>query len=242
MTLPRQHPLGLGVRGADRLDEFIAKDGLVDGLSATLLSKEASFCCAFVHGPAGSGKTHLLKGLSHSAITRGIAVLGLDARAPAPAAGLPSAKGIDKGALVVCDDVDAPVGDAGWEEGLLNLYLEAELLPARLLFSAQSHPREAMERPELASRLAGQLVVGLERLDGEALRRMLEGKVRRRGLGIKGAALDYLLNHASRDAARLEQLLATLDRLCQARMSSQLTIPMIKSALADTTEPPRDEA
>lgn len=117
------------------------------------------------------------------------------------------------------------------EEGLWILYLRAEARGLRLLLSAHTSPQQTISRPELASRLAGQLVVALNRLDGDGLRKMVFGKFARRSLRTSDLALDYLLNHGSRETKKLDDIVAAVDELCQTRRSANVTIPILKQVL-----------
>ncbi|MCH9662695.1 MAG: hypothetical protein K0U66_03430 [Gammaproteobacteria bacterium] len=439
MKLPGQKPLGLRVRGDDDLAGFVAADGIVASIKATVLADEDAFGCVYVHGEEGSGKTHLLNGIARAALSQGRDLFFLDTDQPAEWGNI--ADDLAPGTLVICDSIDAgtlatsnsidagktqssdnsaptnvgldsvatqhktaamsskaanstppatatdqrltpapsdlateqdpslataqksapatnqgpapateqslptateqvpslapaqksdlatkqslflsagqnptlfadqspnltaelasapttPAGappttpaelapapttpasapaatppatpaelasasvpDAGAavalvpaqpsvtlvandtsvsspmrdrEEGLWILYLRAEARGLRLLLSAHTSPQQTISRPELASRLAGQLVVALSRLDGDGLRKMVFGKFARRSLRTSDLALDYLLNHGSRETKKLDDIVAAVDELCQTRRSANVTIPILKQVL-----------
>ncbi len=408
MKLPSQKPLGLRVRGDDDLAGFVAADGVVESIKATVLASEGAFGCVFVYGEEGSGKTHLLNGIARTALSQGRNLFFLDIDEPAEWGSI--ADDLAPGTLVICDGVDAgkarscdgtataggdleilagqhkttavsrnaansalsalaadrrstsastPAADqnpsstteqklalaanqnstlvadqqlalaadqnptptanqnptptanqklalaadqsrsltaeqsptptanqnptlaaaqtsalaAGRsqslitdqnsasgadtgaaveimpakpkvandasvslsaqdrEAGLWILYLCAEARGLRLLLSARTSPRQTTTRPELASRLAGQLVVALNRLDGDGLRKMVFSKLARRGLRSSDLALDYLLNHGSRETKKLDYIVAAVDELCQTRRSANVTIPILKQIL-----------
>ena len=440
MKLPGQKPLGLRVRGDDDLAGFVAADGIVASIKATVLADEDAFGCVYVHGEEGSGKTHLLNGIARAALSQGRDLFFLDTDQPAEWGNI--ADDLAPGTLVICDSIDAgtlatsnsidagktqssdnsaptnvgldsvatqhktaamsskaanstppatatdqrltpapsdlateqdpslataqksapatnqgpapateqslptateqvpslapaqksdlatkqslflsagqnptlfadqspnltakqasapttpasappatpaelapapttpasapaatpppatpaelasaSVPDAGVavalvpaqpsvtlvandtsvsssmrdrEEGLWILYLRAEARGLRLLLSAHTSPQQTISRPELASRLAGQLVVALSRLDGDGLRKMVFGKFARRSLRTSDLALDYLLNHGSRETKKLDDIVAAVDELCQTRRSANVTIPILKQVL-----------
>ena len=105
----------------------------------------------WLHGPAGSGKSHLLQALcaAHGGDAR---YLPLDGIAPLRAEALAGWQG----ASPLCiDAMAAVVGDAAWERELFNLYRDCDERGAPIVMAARETPRQlGFVLPDLASRCA----------------------------------------------------------------------------------------
>ena len=89
----------------------------------------------FLHGPPGSGRTHLLHACCHAVEARGGAIvyLPLGELQDAPPAELLA--GLEAHALVCLDDADAVAGRRHWEEALFHLYNRCLETGCRLLLA-----------------------------------------------------------------------------------------------------------
>lgn len=230
----RQLPLDLRLRDHSRFDTFHA-DG--NGLAAATLKVMAA-CAAgagerqvFLHGGAGSGKTHLLQAACHEAFAqrRSCAYLPLqELQALDPSAVLEGMDGLE---LLVLDDLQAVAGQPDWERALFGLINQVRERRGRLLLAARAAPEAIGCRlPDLTSRLGWGPVFRLDQPGDLELKAILQKRAALRGLELSGAVADYLLRHECRD---LEVLLSLLHRLDLAALAEQrrLTIPFIREQL-----------
>lgn len=177
----------------------------------------------WLHGPAGSGKSHLLQACCAAQPGSAYLPLGLLAS---------SGPGVLEGAetlpLLAVDDPQAVAGDAAWEEALFRLYNEADLARTRVLFAAPGPVGTLPLRlPDLRSRLLSLLALPLAPLDDEHQVEALRRHAEQRGLTLPVEAAQYLQRRLPRDMATL---VAALDRLDAASLREQrrLTVPFIR--------------
>ncbi|MGC4027505.1 MAG: DnaA regulatory inactivator Hda [Steroidobacteraceae bacterium] len=219
--------LSLGVRLQDRAT-FASFVWPPDSAAATALAAFADgsgLRTLLVHGPAGSGKSHLLQACC--------AAQPVSAYLPLRLLG-PAGPGVLEGAdtlpLLAVDDLDAVVGDAGWEQALFRLYNDCEAAGVRVIF-ASSLPPGALQwqLPDLRSRLQHLLALPLAPLDDALQIEALQRHAEQRGLTLPVEAAQYLQRRLPRDMA---SLVAALDRLDAASLREQrrLTVPFIRQA------------
>lgn len=182
----------------------------------------------YVHGPAGSGRSHLLQAICAAAPGAGYfplrELLG---------SGVAVLEGIASLPLVTIDDLDLAAGDGPWERALFNLYNECMAGGARLVVSAAVPAGTLpLALPDLASRLAAMPHYGLRRLDESRQREALRLHAAQRGIEVSEEALLYLQRRFARDMASLHGL---LDQLDAASLEEQrrLTLPFIRRVLGD---------
>jgi chromosomal replication initiator protein len=190
----------------------------------------------FVHGPAGSGKSHLAAALVARAARRRpdlvAAVLGPDAFAAArpdgdsedPASALADARRAD---LVVLEDVQRlPARAAAAVADLLD---HAAARRRQVVATATHGPARLAHLPvRLTDRLAAGLVVALRPLAPESRLAFLRDRARRRRLDPDAPALAWLAEHLGGSARRLEGglvRLAALARLNGGRLPGPDELP-----------------
>ncbi|MGB5832112.1 MAG: DnaA regulatory inactivator Hda [Thiohalocapsa sp.] len=184
-----------------------------------------------VHGPADSGKSHLLLAACHDVVERGgtALYLPLDQDGPAPAI----LEDLETRDAVVVDALEAVSGDATWERGLFDLYNRLQDAGKRLLVAARVPPPALrLELPDLRSRLSAGPAYLLRGLDDDGRARLLDVAALQRGLCLDPAAVRYILNRCPRDPGWLLQLLDELDRVCLQRRRAP-TARLIGELLAD---------
>jgi DnaA family protein len=219
---PDRHRLAYFHPGADGREAW-------DRVQA-LLAGEVRF--AFLWGPSGAGKTHLLEGAARAAggtywelaaLRREAATAGLDPEtllAAAPA-----------GTLVALDGLEAVAGDAAWEAAVFHLYNRINEEGGRLLAAAATNPNSlGLVREELRSRLHWGGSFPLGRLSDDERLAALQGHAEARGLALKDEVGRYLLRYYSRN---MHQLMAALERLDAAALAERrrLTVPFVKAQL-----------
>ena len=222
-----QLPLALRWPVQQRFDTFFTG---ANGTAVALMQAAVQIAgapWAFVAGPAGSGKTHLLLAACAAASAAGRAAqyLPLASLSGDRAAAVRALGGSD---LLALDDVHALVGDRAAEHALFDLYNRCKMENSTLLFAANAPPaRLGVTLPDLLSRLSACAQAVLKPLDDAARRALLRERAQARGLVLDDAALDWLFAHAPRD---LGSLAAQLERIDRAALAAQrrVTVPFLR--------------
>jgi chromosomal replication initiator protein len=182
----------------------------------------------FVHGPPGTGKTHLMSALAEQVIrrepTRVVTILSsaeLGARSAeqltegeseAQFCTLSSALRAGGCDLLVVEDVQHL--SARGRLTLVPIFDELHARGVPLVFTATAGPRR-LDLPErLASRLAGGLVVGLEPLGVASRLTVLQDRAQRRQLAVSNAVLAWVAERTS-GGRQLEGALLRLEALAK---------------------------
>ena len=181
----------------------------------------------FLHGPAGTGKTHLVSALV-AEVTRQAPALVVTVT-PASDFSLSTPQPSPEPAAVESgfDPEAARRSDLWVVEDLQHLPVRAveafvqtfDFLHARqcpMVFTALAGPRHlANLSARLASRLVGGLVVGLEPLGPASRLALLEDKAQRRQLAVGRDVLAWLAEHLTGGGRQLEGAIARLEALAR---------------------------
>ncbi len=169
-----------------------------------------------LHGPTGSGKTHLVSALIEE-LTRDCPALVVHALAAAdlhPAADAPT-PGQDAD-LIVVEDVQhlAP----GAAEVLVRLIDDAVTRQRQVVLTALTGPAQLTHRGEplparLTSRLAAGLTVALTPLSAASRLAVLRRRAEERGLAVAPEVLTWLADHLPGGARQLDGALTNLEAL-----------------------------
>ncbi|MBK9251091.1 MAG: DnaA regulatory inactivator Hda [Proteobacteria bacterium] len=218
--------LTLGVRLTDRalLGNFLAGDNPLALAAARELAATAGAGALFVHGAAGSGKTHLLQGLCVA--VPGAAYLPLATLAELGPGVLEGAAGLP---LVAIDDLHLIAGDAAWEQALFRLHNERRGSGMAVAATAPA-TRLPLRLPDLASRLAALTHYGLRPLDEDQQRQALQLRARTRGFELPDETVGFLQRRFARDMGRLTAILDELDAASLAEQR-RVTVPFIRQVL-----------
>ncbi len=230
-----QLPLALRFPRRQRFEHFHA--GHANAAALELLRTTASATTApwvLLHGPAGSGKTHLLLATCQSAAESGrrvrYAALGA---LPAPRAEAIAA--LTGAELIALDELDVAAGTRADEQALFDLYNRSRAEGATLLFAARLPPTElALGLPDLRSRLGACTRAVLHPLDDGERRTVLRERAAARGIELDDSVLDWLFARHARD---LGTLTALLDRIDHAALAARrrVTVPFLRELLAGTS-------
>ncbi len=224
---PRQLPLELPHRPAlDRADFLVtpANELAVAWIDAWPDWPQHAL---LLHGPAGSGKTHLTRVWQHragAAILDGYALGRLDA---------PALLGAARAAVV--EDAGQLLADAAEPgavaRGLLHLYnilgergghlLLTDVMPARAW---------PIPLPDLASRLGAAPSAALGAPDDTLLAAVMVKLFADRQLAVPPDVVQYLLTRIERSFAAVRQVVADLDRAALAKRSA-ITVPLARDVL-----------
>jgi len=225
--------LPLGVRLADRavFASFLAGPNLQALEHVRELASGAAGGVAWLCGPTGSGKTHLLQAACAAAgEARRAGYYPLAELGPLGAALL---EGLPQIECLCLDDVDAVAGEPDWERSLFGVYREVEERGGRLIAAAAMPPALLnWALPDLGSRFAASAVFQLRDLDELEQRQALKLRAQLRGLDLPEETARWLQRRFPRDMRTLYELLDTLD---EAAIIAQrrLTVPFIRSVLRE---------
>ena len=186
---------------------------------------------AWLCGPAGSGKSHLLQAVCAEVPGSGYFPLQqLLALGPAVL------DGVESLACVCIDDVQVVAGQPTWESALFRLYVEIEARQGRLLLAAERPAAaQAWGLADLRSRCAALPHWALQLLDEAQQRAALQARARLRGLDLPDETAAYLQTRYPRDMATQMGLLDTLD-LASLTEQRRLTLPFIRAVLSPPVE------
>ena len=225
---PPQLPLALRYPADQRLETFVGAPAGVTGQLRALARGDGGG--AYIAGPGGTGKTHLLLAtcaLAHEAGRRA-AYLPLASAAGRLREALDALEGYD---LVALDGLESVAGERIDELALFDAHNRARAVGAQLLYAARENP-DALPPglPDLRSRLSQCTRITLQPLDEEGRREVLRQRARRRGWVFDETALDWLLRRVDRDLAGLTALLDRLDRASLAA-KRRITVPFLRELL-----------
>lgn len=224
--------LGLAVALPDPQDfeHFHAGPNLAAVATLRALLEPEAHAALLLHGPAGSGKSHLAKALLKDAEEARLpaAMVAGEALAGTLATG---ARRLEILPLLCIDGLDAAPLDDTAALALIRL-VDARRQRAVGTLVTTRRPAAQLElpRPDLATRLASFTSFGLRSLDDADRIDLLRLRASSRGLHLGPEIAQYLLRHLARD---IPSLLAAIDRLDRASLAAQrrLTLPFVQAAL-----------
>ena len=168
----------------------------------------------FLHGVAGSGRSHLLQAACRFVSEKD----QLSIYVPAGESGI----------TVCIDDFDQVVGDKDWEEAVLEVHERLLSGNGRLLLAALQPPRVlGLSLPDLATRLSAGAVYRVQPLTENELPRAMQLRARRRGLELPSEVVEYLLRRVPRNSEAIFDLLDRVDEAAFAK-KRRLTVPFIR--------------
>jgi DnaA family protein len=217
----RQLPLAIGPEPLMTFDSFVpgANDAALSHLRALAAQAGAP---VYLWGASGSGKTHLLRALTHAVKARHGSAGWLDRHQPLPWS-------FDPGwSLVVLDDCDA--FDNVHQHAAFALFIDATAHGAQIAAAGSIPPTDLPLRDDLRSRLGWGDVFALEPLGEADARAALGAEARRRGIALSDDVLGYLMTRFARDLKHLMQLLDRLDEFALAEARA-VTVPLLKKML-----------
>jgi len=203
----------------------------------------------YLWGPAGAGKTHLLRELAARAQAEGLVAQWFDSTTPTPWTLA------DDVALVLLDGVEA--WDAARQHAAFTLFVEAASragevavrvdetaarasapglavdgarLGVQFAAAGRLPPVDLDIREDLRTRLGWGPVHALRPLADGDTRRALQHEAGRHGIALGEEVLDYLLTRFDRDLKSLMHLLHRLDGFALAEHRA-VTVPLLKRML-----------
>ncbi len=175
----------------------------------------------FLHGPAGTGKSHLVNALV-SLLTRGCPDLivcllsAADCRSGGPAPGERWAAAASDCDLLILEDIQHLPKRA--IESLVAIIDDRLARGQQMVFTASRGAAQLTGLPaRLTSRLSSGLVAALEPLGRDSRLRLLQVLARRRGLALEADGLDWLATHMGGSARQLDGALKRVEGLARVR-------------------------
>jgi DnaA family protein len=218
----KQIPLPIGPAPQPRFDNFLP--GANAAAVAHLRDLAPPAPPVYLWGPAGSGKTHLLRALTSRWQAAGLAVGWFDARDRLPWSLAPD------WAAVVVDRCEAL--DATGQHAAFTLFVEAATHGTQMVAAGRLPPVDLDLREDLRTRLGWGHVFALQPLDEAETRAALRRDADRRGLLLPEEVIAHLLTHFPRDLAHLMTLLDRLDDFGMAE-GRRITVPLLRRMLAE---------
>lgn len=193
---------------------------------------------AWLSGPGGVGKTHLLQASCSLAIAMGRSALYLPL-SQLRAFGPEALEGWQSADLLALDELAEVIGQRDWEQALFALYRDAEQRAATLLLAARQPPAQLpFVLADLRSRLSAALPFEVQALEEADQRRVLRLRAHARGLLLPEQTARYLQRRFPRELSTLCTLLDTID-LAALQAQRRLTVPFIRAVLAAQLPPVR---
>jgi DnaA family protein len=218
----KQIPLPIGPAPQPRFDNFLT--GANGAAVAHLRDLAPPAPPVYLWGPAGSGKTHLLRALASHWQAAGLAVGWFDAQEPLPWALSPD------WSVVIIDRCE--VLDTAGQHAAFTLFVDAATHGAQVVAAGRLPPVDLALREDLRTRLGWGHVFALQPLDEAETRAALRREADRRGLLLPEEVIAHLLTHFPRDLAHLMSLLDRLDEFGMAE-GRRITLPLLRRMLAE---------
>jgi DnaA family protein len=179
---------------------------------------------AFLWGPAGSGKTHLLHALAHQRQQRGERIGCYDVSTRPPWS-------MEPGCTLLLLDACHAYDDAQ-QRSAFALLVDAQSHGVPWVAAARVPPVDLDLREDLRTRLGWGPVFALRCLPEEQARAVLRRESDRRGIFLSDEVMDYLLTRFARDLSHLMALLDRLDGFALAERRG-VTVPLLKKMLLE---------
>jgi DnaA-homolog protein len=218
----RQIPLAITEPAAPGFDNFLV--GANAAAVAALRELRAPAAPLYLHGPAGSGKSHLLAALAARVRVEGGAVGHFDA-----ATALPWTFD-ERWSLILIDQ--AELLDEARQHAAFLLFVEAAAQQIPIVAAARLPVVDRPLREDLRTRFGWGPAYALQPLDEAGTRAALRRAAEARGIFLADEVMAYLLTRFARDLGSLTALLHRLDRFSLAEKRA-ITIPLLKTMIAE---------
>jgi len=212
-------------------DSFVVCDGNAGALqfSRRIADPDDPENLLYIHGPAGSGKTHLLKAIGRS--------MSANSNKPAPylsfresvTAGDLSSRFIQAEALIV-DDLQLMPDDGDLRAALWQVFNDFHSSDRKIAMAGLYAPRDLPFLDDhLVSRLLWGLVARVDVSDDHSRRMILKKIAGDRQVRIPDDVVDFILMTTSREAGDLIFAFESVFRLSMA-LKRRITLPLAREA------------
>lgn len=227
--MSQQLPLPMRLRPASVFATFCTGDNQQTVESLKALRTVGNSPVLLVHGPASSGKTHLLQALcAHHGVRDAVAFLPLS---ELHALGPDVLAGTEQLSLLCIDDLHLIAADMHWNRALFSLHRDFEERHVPLVLASQIAPASLQwALPDLSSRLLAGNVLRLRLLNDADQLQALQMHAQQRGFDMPMEVAVYLQRRMPRDMNRLCDLLDQLDAALLAAQR-RLSVPFVRDWL-----------
>jgi DnaA regulatory inactivator Hda len=208
-------------------DNFVVCDGNVGAIqfARRVAAPDDPENLLYIHGPAGSGKTHLLQAISH-ALTP--AVPCLSCRETLTSDGL--CRHFAKAEALVVDDLHLLPNDDGLRAALWQKFNDYHSSGRTIVMAGLYAPRDLPHLDDhLVSRLLWGLVARLDVSDDHSRRMILKKIAADRQVRIPDDVVDYILMTTSREVGDLISAFEAVFRLSMT-LQRRITLPLAREA------------
>lgn len=229
--LEQQLPLPIQQIDDETLDNFYPENNLLllNSLQKNINQLEQPFF--YVWGEKSSGKSHLLKALTHHFYQhqRGAIYVPLSKSQYFSPEVL---ENLEYQQLVCLDDIHQVIKNSEWELAIFDLFnrIKANGNCLLVISSEYSPSTLQVDLPDLASRLRWGEIYQLQGLNEEQKILVLQKVAYQRGIELPEDTAHFLLKRLDRDIQNLLDVLAQLDK-ASLQAQRNLTIPFVKSIL-----------
>ena len=220
----KQIPLPLGPAPLRSFENFVP--GLYTAAVEQLQNLVLPGAPVYLWGPAGSGKTHLLRALARRCQAEAQSVGWFDAGTPQPWSLQPA------WALVAIDGCDSL--QATEQQAAFALFVEAATHGVQVAAAGRVPPVDLALREDLRTRLGWGHVLALQPLSDEHTRAALQREAARRGFVLSEEVMNNLLTRFPRDLAHLMPLFDQIDEFALS-LARPVTVPLLRQMLAEGT-------
>lgn len=166
----------------------------------------------YLHGPTGTGKTHLVRALVSDATRRSPRLTVTMLTAGGEPEDYMETRSAD---VLIFEDVQQLAANRA--ETWVQIFDDRLAHDQQMVFTANVGPRRLQELPaRLTSRLASGLVVGLELLSPQGRLAFLHDQAQRRHLPVSAAVLEWMATHVGSSGRQLEGAMTRLETLVRA--------------------------
>jgi DnaA family protein len=226
----KQIPLPIGPQPQPSFDNFLPGDNAA--ALAHLRELALPGAPVYLWGPAGSGKSHLLRALAGRCQGAGLRIGWFDAADRLPWTLQPD------WSLVVIDRCEAL--PPGAQHAAFALFVEAASHGVQVAGAGRLPPVDLTVREDLRTRLGWGHIFALHALPEADTRAALRREADHRGIFLSDEVMDHVLTHFPRDLSHLMRLLDRLDDYALAQ-GRRVTVPLLRQMLREAplacTEP-----
>jgi chromosomal replication initiator protein len=219
------------VTSVSTFDNFVVCDGNAGALqfSRRIADPDDAENLLYIHGPAGSGKTHLLKAVGR--------VIGLDSaesfpyltfREPATADGL--CRRFARAEALIADDLHLMPDDGDLRAALWQLFNDFHSSGRKIVMAGLYAPRDLPFLDDhLVSRLLWGLVARVDVSDDHSRQMILKKIASDRQVRIPDEVVDFILMTTSREVGDLISAFDAVFRLSMV-LKRRITLPLAREA------------
>lgn len=192
----------------------------------------------FIHGPAGTGKSHLLYAAVKDADSRGRPAFYASRTVAGP--GKPEWLELSGDGLICIDDIGERLTD-NEAAALFSLYERVRGRSGSLVLSSRNSPSTVdWVLPDLRSRVRSDLVYRLSLFAEQDLESALRLRAGHRGMRLSDEVVRFVLNRYERSPGSVFRLLDRLDTESLER-KRKITVPFLKALESEIQGQPPDE-